>query len=139
MSGRFLGYKGGKMNFFAILGLALIVTIFLIIIRKEKPEMAVVLAIAAAGIILSALLKSISQIITVFESLAVKSQFNLDYLKLIIKILGLAYLAGFGAQICKDAGEGSMAAKIELAGKIIILSLGIPVMVGLLNMILKIL
>ncbi len=127
------------MNFFAILGFALIVTVLLIIIRKEKPEMAVILGIGAAAAIFSVLLKNISQIITVFESLALKSQFNLDYLKLMIKILGLAYLAGFGAQICKDAGEGSMAAKIELAGKIVILSLGIPVMVGLLNTILKIL
>ncbi len=127
------------MNFFAILGFALIVTVLLIIIRKEKPEMAVILGIGASAIIFSVLLKNIAQIITVFESLALKSQFNLDYLKLMIKILGLAYLAGFGAQICKDAGEGSMAAKIELAGKIVILSLGIPVMVGLLNTILKIL
>lgn len=127
------------MNFFAILGLALVVTVLLIIIRKEKPEMAVILAIGAAVVIFMALLKNITQIITVFESLALKSKLNLDYLKLIIKILGLAYLAGFGSQICKDAGEGSMAAKIELAGKIVILSLGIPVMVGLLNMILKIL
>ena len=126
------------MNFFAILGLALVVTVLLIIIRKEKPEVAIILAIAATAVIFLALMKNISQIITVFESLALKSQLNLDYLKLIIKILGLAYLAGFGAQICKDAGEGSMAAKIELAGKIFILSLGIPVMVGLLNMILKI-
>ncbi len=126
------------MNFFAILGLALVVTVLLIIIRKEKPEVAIILATAAAAVIFLALMKNISQIITVFESLALKSQLNLDYLKLIIKILGLAYLAGFGAQICKDAGEGSMAAKIELAGKIFILSLGIPVMVGLLNMILKI-
>jgi len=127
------------MNFFAIFGLVLVTTFFLIMIRKERPEMAVALAIAAAAIILSALLKNIAQIVTVFESLALKSQFNQDYLKLIIKILGLAYLAGFGAQICKDAGEGSMAAKIELAGKIFILSLGIPVMVGLLDLILKIL
>lgn len=127
------------MNFFAILGFALIATVLLIIIRKEKPEMAVILGIGASAAIFSVLLKNISQIITVFESLALKSQFNLDYLKLMIKILGLAYLAGFGAQICKDAGEGSMAAKIELAGKIVILSLGIPVMVGLLNTILKIL
>ena len=126
------------MNFYAILGLALVVTVFLIILRKEKPEMAVILAIAAAAIILMTLLKSIAQIVTVFESLALKSQLNLDYLKLIVKILGLSYLAGFGAQICKDAGEGSMAAKIELAGKIAILTLGIPIMVGLLNMILKI-
>jgi stage III sporulation protein AD len=126
------------MNFFAILGLVLVVTVLLIILRKERPEMAVLLAIAAAGLILSALLKSISQVVTVFESLALKSQLNLSYLKLIIKIVGLAYLAGFGAQICKDAGEGSMAAKIELAGKIFILSLGIPIMVGLLDLILKI-
>jgi stage III sporulation protein AD len=127
------------MNFFAILGLVLVVTILLIIIRKERPEMAILLAIAAAGLILSALLKSISGVVTVFETLALKSQFNLEYLKLIIKIVGLAYLAGFAAQICKDAGEGSMAAKIELAGKIFILSLGIPIMVGLLDLILKIL
>ena len=127
------------MNFFAILGLVLVVTVLLIIIRKERPEMAVLLAIAAAGIILTALLKSIAQIVSVFESLALKSQLNLSYLKLIIKIVGLAYLAGFAVQICKDAGEGSMAAKIELAGKIVILSLGIPIMVGLLDLILKIL
>jgi stage III sporulation protein AD len=139
MSGLFLVYEGVRMNFFAIFGLVLVTTFFLIMIRKERPEMAVALAIAAAAIILSALLKNIAQIVTVFESLALKSQFNQDYLKLIIKILGLAYLAGFGAQICKDAGEGSMAAKIELAGKIFILSLGIPVMVGLLDLILKIL
>jgi stage III sporulation protein AD len=127
------------MDFFAILALILIVTILLLIIRKERPEMAVLLAIAAAGLVLSGLLKNIAQVVTVFESLALKSQFNLAYLKLIVKVVGLAYLAGFAAQICKDAGEGSMAAKIELAGKIFILTLGIPIMVGLLDLILKIL
>ena len=62
---------------------------------------------------------------------------NLEYLKLIVKIVGLAYLAGFGAQICKDAGENGIAAKIELAGKIFILTMGIPIMVGLLDLILQ--
>jgi stage III sporulation protein AD len=127
------------MDFFTILALILIATVLLLIIRKERPEIALLLAIAAAGLVLSGLLKSISQIVTVFQSLALRSQFNLDYLKLIVKIVGLAYLAGFAAQICKDAGEGGMAAKIELAGKIFILSLGIPIMVGLLDLILKIL
>ncbi|HBE80423.1 MAG TPA: stage III sporulation protein AD [Firmicutes bacterium] len=127
------------MSFFTILGVSLIITMLLLVLRKERPEIAVVLAIAAAGLILASLLKSIGQIVTVFESLAIKSQFNLEYLKLVVKIVGLAYLAGFAAQICKDAGEGSMAAKIELAGKIFILSLGIPIIVGLLDLILKIL
>ena len=127
------------MSFISILGFSLIVTVLLIIIRKDRPEMAVLLAIAAAGIILTALLKSISEVVTVFESLAIKTQFNLNYLKLIIKIVGVSYLAGFAAQICKDAGEGSIAAKIELAGKIFILTLGIPVMAGLLDLILNLL
>lgn len=125
------------MTFYAILGSALVVTVLLIIIRKERPEIAVLLSVAAAGLILTALLKNINQILVVFNNLALNSQLNISYLKLIVKVVGIAYLAGFGAQICKDAGEGSMAAKIELAGKIFILSLGIPIMVGLLELILK--
>lgn len=126
------------MAFLSILGLALVVSVLLIIIRKERPEIAIVLGLAATGVILLALLQSINQILTVFESVAVKAHLNLEYFKLIVKIVGVAYLAGFGAQICKDAGEGGMAAKIELAGKISILTMGIPLMVGLLEVIMKI-
>ena len=125
------------MSFYAILGCGLMVTVLLIIVRKERPEIAILLSVAAGILILTALLKNINQVMLVFNNLALKTQINLSYLKLIVKIIGVAYLAGFGAQICKDAGEGSMAAKIELAGKIFILSLGIPIMVGLLELILR--
>jgi stage III sporulation protein AD len=125
------------MKFFSFLGFILIVTVLLIILRKERPEIAAVLAIASAGIILVGILKYVADILLVFETLAVKAEIKGEHLKLMIRIIGMAYLAGFGAQICKDAGENSMASKIELAGKIFILSMGIPVMAGLLNLILK--
>lgn len=125
------------MSFFSVLGFCLVVTVLLIIVRKDRPEMAVLLSITASALILAGLVKNISQILTTFESLASRAQFSTEYLKLIVKIVGLAYLAGFGAQICKDAGENSIAAKIELAGKLFILSLGLPIMVGLLEMILR--
>lgn len=125
------------MSFFAVLGFGLIATVLLLIIRKERPEMAILLSIAASALILTGLLKDISRILTVFESLASRAQINSGYFKLVVKIVGLAYLAGFGAQICKDAGENSMAAKIEFAGKIFILSLGVPIMIGLLEMIIR--
>lgn len=125
------------MKFFSFLGFILIVTVLLIILRKERPEIAAVLAIASAGIILVGILKYVADILLVFETLAVKAEIKGEHLKLMIRIIGIAYLAGFGAQICKDAGENSMASKIELAGKIFILSMGIPVMAGLLNLILK--
>jgi stage III sporulation protein AD len=125
------------MDFFAILGFALVVTVLLIILRKERPEIAMVLGIAASGVILGALMQKIGEVLLVFETLAEKAEVNQEYLKLAVKIVGLAYLAGFGAQICRDAGESGMAAKIELAGKIFILVLGIPVMAGILDLVLR--
>lgn len=126
------------MPFFATLGFILLVTILLIILRHDRPEIAMLLALAATAVIMVGLLKNVSEILLVFEDLAVKANVNTNYLKLILKIVGIAYLAGFGAQICKDAGENSMAAKIELAGKIFILTMGIPIMVGILDLILKV-
>jgi stage III sporulation protein AD len=127
------------MNFSAVLGLSLVVTVLLVILRKERPEIAVLLAIAAAGLILGALIKKVTAILTVLETLAAQAELNRVYWQLILKIVGFAYLAGFGAQICRDAGENSMAAKIELAGKISILSLGLPVLAGLVEVIFKVL
>lgn len=126
------------MSFYAILGFILIVTVLLVIVRKERPEIAILLVIAAASLIMLSLMKNVAEILLAFETLATKTQIKGEYLKTVIKIVGVAYLAGFGAQICKDAGESSMAAKIELAGKIFILSMGIPIMVGLLDLILKV-
>jgi len=125
------------LSFFAVMGFGLIATVLLIVVRKERPELAVLLSLAASVLILGGLLKNVSQILTVFETLASKAQINSGYLKMVVKIVGLAYLAGFGAQICKDAGEHSIATKIELAGKIFILSLGLPIMLGLLEMIIR--
>ena len=105
------------MDFFAVLGLGLVVTVLLIILRKERPEIAVLLAIVAAGLMLGAVINKIAAILLVFETLAVKAE--------------------FGAQICKDAGESGMAAKIELAGKIFILGLGLPVLAGLMDLIFR--
>ncbi|HEY8463021.1 MAG TPA: stage III sporulation protein AD [Bacillota bacterium] len=125
------------MDFFAIIGFGLVATVLLIILRKERPEIAVLVGIAATGLMIGALIHKIADILVAFETLAVRAEVNGEYLKLCFKIVGLAYLAGLGAQICKDAGENTMAAKIELAGKIFILGLGVPVMAGLLDLILK--
>ena len=46
----------------------------------------------------------------------------------LLKIIGIAYIAEFGAQITKDAGQGAIASKIELAGKILILVMAIPIL-----------
>ena len=56
----------------------------------------------------------------------------------VLKITGIAYIAEFGAEICRDAGEGAIAAKIEMAGKVIIIALAVPIITSLLDLVLKI-
>ena len=52
-------------------------------------------------------------------------------------MIGVAYLAEFGAQVCRDAGENSIAAKIEFAGKIIILIMAVPILMAVLESIIS--
>lgn len=52
---------------------------------------------------------------------------------------GIAFLAEFAISICKDSGEGAIASKVELGSKAIIISMSIPIIYNLLEVILKIL
>ena len=60
---------------------------------------------------------------------------NATYLSIILKITGIAILTEFGVSICKDAGEAAIASKIEFGGKIIIMSISIPIISALLEVI----
>ncbi|MNJ03061.1 Stage III sporulation protein AC/AD protein family protein [compost metagenome] len=59
------------------------------------------------------------------------------YLKTVLKIIGIAYIAEFGAQIVRDAGQESIASKIELAGKVLILVLAIPIISIIIETVMK--
>jgi stage III sporulation protein AD len=61
------------------------------------------------------------------------------YVETILKIIGIAYIAEFGAQITKDAGQGAIASKIELGGKVLILSMAIPILTVIIETIISML
>lgn len=71
------------------------------------------------------------------ERLAVNANVNTVYVETILKIIGIAYIAEFAAQITKDAGQGAIASKIELGGKILILAMAIPILSVLIETVLQ--
>ncbi len=71
------------------------------------------------------------------EVIAVNAKVNIIYVETILKIIGIAYIAEFAAQITKDAGQGAIASKIELAGKILILAMAIPILSVLIETIIQ--
>ncbi|ALA54620.1 stage III sporulation protein AD [Niallia circulans] len=85
------------------------------------------------------LIDEIAVMIEMISQLAESANIHMVYLQTILKIIGIAYITEFGAQIAKDAGQSSIASKIELAGKIFILVLAIPIIKAVIEMILSLL
>jgi stage III sporulation protein AD len=116
-----------------IVGLALVTTIFLLILRQEKPVMAILLSLVFGIIIFMSMMDKMSSIIDVLKELTRRTGINYFFLATILKIMGVAYLGEFAAAICQDAGEQAVAKKVEFAAKIIIAVLILPIMVAILE------
>lgn len=128
------------MEIFQIVGIALVATILMVILRQTRASESAVLisVVVGAGILLS-LLGKISTVLTVLEELASQASINRFYLVTVLKILAIAYVAEYGAQVCRDAGEGAVAAKVEFAGKVLILVLAVPVIAAILQSVIRLL
>lgn len=127
------------MEIVQVVGLGLISTVLVLIIKEQKPVFAFLLSVFVGIIIFLFLIGKIAAIIHVLENLAVQSNINMIFLKTILKIIGIAYIAEFGAQIVRDAGQESIASKIELAGKILIMVMAIPIITVIVETVIKLL
>ncbi|NMO96875.1 stage III sporulation protein AD [Paenibacillus lemnae] len=127
------------MEIIQIVGLGLIATVLILIIKEQKPLFAFLLALTTSVLIFMMLIGKIGSVITMLEDLAENSGVQTVYLKTVLKIIGIAYIAEMGAQIVRDAGQESIASKIEMAGKILILVLAVPIIGIIIETVLKLL
>ncbi|HCD09737.1 MAG TPA: stage III sporulation protein AD [Thermoanaerobacter sp.] len=126
------------MEIFQIVILGIVVLIILTVLKETNPEMAIILSLVAGVIIFMMILPKLSAIVEVLNTLAKKSGLDNIYFMTTLKIIGIAYITEFGVQLCLDANEKNLASKIEIAGKIIIIFLSIPIIVALMETILSI-
>lgn len=122
-----------------IIGIGLVALIIIILLKQYKPEFAIYISLLAGVLILLLVMDQLTEIILLLQSLASKASINSTFLALLLKITGIAFLAEFAVSVCKDAGEGAIASKIEIGSKIIIIAMSIPIISSLLEIILKIL
>lgn len=127
------------MNILQITAIGLITTLLVIIVKQQRPDIAMMISLAAGSVIFILLLGNIKTIASSVENMAQKANLDSIYITTVLKVIGIAYIAEFGSQICKDSGEGAIASKIELGGKILIMVLALPILTALLEAVLKIL
>lgn len=126
------------MQLVQIAGIGIVATILILVLKSQRPEIAVQISIITGVIIFMLLAAKLSAVVDVLGSLAERAGIRPVYMTTILKITGIAYIAEFGAEICRDAGESSIASKIELAGKIAIVILAVPIITSLLDLVIKI-
>lgn len=126
------------MGIVQILVIGIIAAIIVVMLKDERPEIAMQLSLAVGIVIFLLMLSKLTIVMQALQQIALKVNVDITYLNIVLKIIGIAYLASFGIEICKDAGQSSIAGKIEIAGKILIISLAIPVLMAVMDMVLKI-
>ena len=127
------------MEVVKIIGVGLIAVIILIIVRQYRPEFTIYISLIAGAIIFIMVLDKLSAIISMLTTLSRKSGINAEYLSILLKITGIAILTEFAVSICKDSGETAIASKVDFGGKIIIISMSVPIISALLELIIDIL
>ncbi len=123
-----------------LISLLAIVTVLLILSIKElKPDFAVLISTVFGIIIILYLVNPISETLSAFSDIAERSGIKNEILSSLAKVVGISFIAEFAATICNDAGQTSIASKVESAGRIIILALALPIITDMLDSIFSIL
>lgn len=125
------------MEILQVVGIGLIGAVLAVYVKERNKEIAVLVSMATGLIIFLFAVSKISAVLQVLQDLASLANVNMFYLTTILKIIGIAYVAEFGAQVCRDAGEGSIASKIEFSAKILVIVLALPIILAILESILR--
>jgi stage III sporulation protein AD len=121
------------MNIIAIVGIGIIAAILATMLKRYHQEYSVILSIAAGVIILFEILANISPAINQINTLLSSAGLSGEYATILFKALGICFLAQFAADSCRDAGESALASKVELAGRIAIVILSLPLFENIAN------
>jgi stage III sporulation protein AD len=120
-----------------VASIALIATVLLVVLREERKEWGVVIRFAVGAVVLLLILAPLQTVIAQVLQLATLVKVRGLYLAILLKVIGIAYIATFAAQMAYDTGESGLGWRVELAGKVAILALSLPLISAIITTILK--
>lgn len=116
-----------------LVGIGLLVTVVAVTVRGVRPELALQVSLVGGAILLLFVLRRLAGVVGVLMELAARARLSEPYLEIVLKVIAVSYLVGLGAQVCRDSGERAVAEKLELAGRILILAMALPIMVAVVD------
>ncbi len=121
------------MNIYTVIGLAVAVGFAAFTLKEFNKTIAVQLSVAGGVVIMLILLSYISGLFDEINAFVSRANVRSNFAEVMIKAVGVSYLAQIGSEICRDMGEGTLAVKVEIAGKVILCTIALPLVIGIMN------
>ena len=121
------------MDIFNIVGFTIITLFLILVIKEQRSDFAMLLGVVAGIILLVFAMNKMENIIEMLNNLINKSGVNKEFFYIIIKVIGISYIIEFTKNICEDSSQSALGSKVEIAGKVIIVTLSLPLISSLIT------
>ncbi len=129
---------GDVMNLIAVSFAAVIVVLIAIKIKDMDSGYGVILSVAGCVMVMYFVVSRFRQIADYIDRITAYISVNITYIDVILKMIGLAYVCQFSSDLCRDAGYNAIASQVEMAGKISLILLSMPVLMSVIDLVVKI-
>ena len=116
------------MEIVKIAGIGLVGAVLAILLKKQTPEISLQLSLATGLVITLLVAERLVESVTVLRAFAEQYAQVYAAVGLMLKIVGIAYVSESTAELLRDAGQSAVAAKVEFAGRVVIVSLSLPLL-----------
>lgn len=123
----------------SVMGIAIVAAGAAILLKQYKPEYAFGVSIASAIIFLLFIIAKIDFVANEIGNFISASGINTEHYEIVFRCLGICLLTNAAAETCKDCGQSSIASKVVIAGKAIILVMAFPLFSELMNIVIAVL
>ena len=114
------------MEVLRIAAVGIVAGVLAIAVKKTNPEISIQVGMAAGIVILLMSLEYLRDAVDFLRDFSEKTGSGYEAVRLVLKVIGIAYICEFAVQALKDAGENAIGAKVELGGKLIMVVLTLP-------------
>ena len=121
------------MNILKIAGITVAACFAAVLLRRERPEQALAVGLVGGVAVLAVAVTALSPVLREMQALFSAATQAAVYIDVVFRALGICLLTQLAADTCRDAGESAIASKMELAGKITVLTLAVPYFTGMLQ------
>ena len=120
------------MDMTAIIGIGVVGVALAVLMKQYKPEYAIVISLLVGVLIFTAVATGIEPVLDEINNILQSTQVPSAYIEVLLKSLGICFITQIACDTCKDAGQGAIATKLEIAGKLAVLVISLPLFKALL-------